>query len=163
MTDMTSDLWHTLECECNPGFKYANYKSFANHFDSKRHDYYEILKSQREMKIKIGNLENARIRDIREREETIRKLRKDKIFLFRKYHITEMEKIKNEKKHDSKRILELWILKMIHKRRLERLSFHWHKINFNQCLFHLKEKKQYQTTIENCHNIIENLYGQIEC
>ena len=47
----SSSMWHTLQCPCNPDFTYASLTTFANHFDSNQHRYFEARK----------DLENSRV------------------------------------------------------------------------------------------------------
>jgi len=54
----TRELWHRLQCPCNLNFTYANYTTFMNHFDTRRHDYFEQSKKLREYQRTVGSLNN---------------------------------------------------------------------------------------------------------
>ncbi|NDE13691.1 hypothetical protein EBZ80_02040 [bacterium] len=73
-----SDLWHRLECECNPGFRYATLTTFDRHFASRRHQYHELVMLRRQDDIekrrahnKIRVLENKIRENEHEKEELL--------------------------------------------------------------------------------------------
>lgn len=54
----SSSLWHTLRCPCHPDFTYLSARTFGIHFDSQRHQMFELSRVHKESRVRIGQLEN---------------------------------------------------------------------------------------------------------
>ena len=142
MTATTEDLWHRLECPCNPGFKYKNYLTMAHHFGSQRHVNHELRINFRQLKIQNGILENQKTRNIFEKN----RLLDEKFVLVNNIRTLNerlsnttnqvvglsetLENLKLQRRIDAKRLICLWILKMREKHRNHEIQCESIKIIF---------------------------------
>jgi len=151
-----SELWHRLECPCNPGFKYSTLTTFGRHFESNRHRFHELRMENRKRIIRLGRFETEQNRlqtFLRETEQQNSELR-SMIVCLRTTTRSQIDRLNASLSETRTSETALRDAKEFLKMELEKTRALSIRNTFNQCMKSLLEVFRLRTALKNCYEVI---------
>jgi len=164
-------MWHRLECPCNPQFRYKSHLTFAHHFESKRHELFEIRTRYKELRIQSGLLETSntrlkheksilqsqynRLNETLSQKCTILQSQYNRLNEILSKKCTESESLRAAL-DEMKTRKHLWAGRYIaHWITSRWRSYDKYRVQFNQCLKHLIHVHNYRQALRACYDLLE--------
>lgn len=164
-----SALWHRLECPCHAGFRYASSITFTKHFQSQRHQLYELQKRCREQRIRLGQMESLTTQlqqQLRRSESTTSTLTTQYDTLNQRLSAaicktktledTLFEMMHQKHRHYAATVIVHAWRAYIARRRHARLQGQYARRVFDQCLKHMQSVYQYRKALLICYSMMES-------